>query len=130
MTDQSFSVGEQWTYRAPAEFENSRIVIGAIVSFADSDPIVCCAVFGAPRRLPDGRTAPVTIPFLPMQVSALAASVVSRDGNADVPQDFAVAFENWQHDARGLSVFTVPFEGRLDALIARQMAQSLPPAAE
>ena len=49
-----FRAGERWCYRTPAGFEQSRMVIGAVVSFASSEPIVCCAVLGAPRMLPDG----------------------------------------------------------------------------
>ena len=123
--DRQFAAGEQWSYRAPEGFEGSRIIIGAIVTFAEREPIICCAVFGAPRRLADGRIEPVTIPFLPMLGSALAASVVAHDGEAELPASFPAAFENWQNDTRGMSVFTVPFEGRLDLLIARQMAQGL-----
>ncbi len=119
-----FTAGERWAYRPPQGFENSRIIIGAIVSFTDHEPVICCAVHGAPRRLPDGRIESVTIPFLPMSATALAASVATKDGDGAVPPGFDAAFASWQDDPRGLSVFTVPFEGRLDALIARQMAQT------
>lgn len=123
-----FAAGERWSYRPPRGFEDSRIVIGAVVSFTDHEPVICCAVQGAPRRLPDGRIESVTIPFLPISATALAASVTARDGEGNLPAGFAEAFQSWQNDSRGLSVFTVPFEGRLDALIARQMAKSLEPA--
>lgn len=126
----SFTAGDRWTYRAPAGFERSRIIVGAVVTFAGREPIVCCAVPGAPRRCPDGSVETVTIPFLPMAASALAESVVARDGGADLPADFAPAFENWQSDPRGLSVFTVPFEGSLETLIAKQMANIVGVAAE
>ena len=125
-----FTTGERWTYRAPAGFEQSRIIIGAIVTFAGREPIVCCAVPGAPRRRPDGSTEAVTIPFLPMSAAALAESVVARDGTAELPAEFAPAFENWQADPRGLSVFTVPFAGSLETLIAKQMADIVGVAAE
>ena len=124
MTDRAiqFRAGERWRYRTPPGFEPSRIVIGAVVSFAQSESIVCCAVLGAPRLLPDGRVDAVTIPFLPLTASALAASVVERDGEAPVPDDFGAALALWQDDERGLAAFTVEFEGRLDLMIARQMA--------
>jgi hypothetical protein len=120
-----FTAGERWTYRAPRGFEASRIIIGAIVSFADHEPIICCAVQGAPRQMPNGKIDSVTIPFLPMSASALTASVTDKDGEGDVPPSFAAAFETWQDDPRVLSIFTVPFEGRLDSLIARQMAAGM-----
>jgi hypothetical protein len=41
-----FRAGERWIYRPPNSFEHSRIVVGAVVTFADGQPIVCCAVTG------------------------------------------------------------------------------------
>lgn len=117
-----FRPGERWIYRAPAGFDASRMLIGAVLNFQTQEPIVCCAVTGAPRLLPDGRIDVVTIPFLPLTAGAVAASVVSRDGTGELPAGFASAFQTWREDDRGLAVFTVPFEGRLDHLIARQMA--------
>jgi hypothetical protein len=117
-----FAPGERWTYDTPEGFDSSRIIIGAVLSFADRERIVCCAVTGAPRRMPDGRIEPVTIPFLPISATALASSVRTRDGEGELPPGFAGAFEAWQADPRGLSLFTVPFRGRLDELIARQLA--------
>ena len=121
----TFSAGESWCYRAPEGFEPSRILIGAVVSFEGSEQIVCCAVTDAPRVLPDGRIDSVTIPFLPLTASALRQSVTTRDGEAALPTDFGEAFQIWHGDPRGLASFSVPFEGRLDLLIARQMAQIL-----
>jgi hypothetical protein len=119
----AFRAGESWIYRPPAEFDSSRLVVGAVLTFEDREPIVCCAVTGAPRRLADGSVDEVTIPFLPLTASALEASVIGRDGESEVPTEFAQAFRSWSEDPRGLSVFTVPFDGRLDRLIARQMAE-------
>lgn len=116
------AAGQCWTYRAPEGFEESRLVIGAIASFAGSARIVCCMVTGAPRRLPDGSVDRVTIPFLPMTETAFLDSIVAVDGASAVEADFAVAFDAWQEDPRGLSAFSVPFEGFLDRLIALQMA--------
>lgn len=118
-----FRAGQRWTYRAPAGFEASRLIIGAIVTFPEREQIVCCAVTCAPRRLPDGRIDAVTIPFLPLGAGAFGQTVGVLDGTEDVPADFIVAFEIWRDDPRGLSAFTVPFEGLLDRLIARQMEQ-------
>jgi hypothetical protein len=119
----AFRAGERWVYRPPAAFAASRLVVGAVLTFEGREPIVCCAVTGAPRRLPDGSLDEVTIPFLPLTESALAASVVARDGESELPPQFAEAFRCWREDPRGLSAFTVPFEGPLDRLIARQMAE-------
>lgn len=129
MTDTPFAAGQRWTYRAPAGFEASRIVIGAILAFADSPSIVCCAVTGAPRRLPDGGVDAVTIPFLPMTEAALRGTIIARDGDSGVDESFTMAFELWRDDERGLSAFSVPFEGFLDRMIALQMAAIIGAAA-
>ena len=72
--------------------------------------------------MPDGRLERVTIPFLPMTVEALERTVTTIEGEAPVAPAFAAHFENWHEDERGLSYFTVPFEGSLDRMIALQMA--------
>ena len=84
---------------------------------------MCCAVTGAPGRLPNGSLDTITIPFLPMTSDALTRSVVARDGLEKLPGDFATAFQTWRDDPRGLTAFTVPFEGLLEHLIARQMEE-------
>ncbi len=119
----SLVAGQRWTYRTPAGFESSRIVIGAIAHFAGGRDIVCCAVSEAPRRRPDGTVELVTIPFLPMSEAAFRASVVALDGLSELPPDFAARLEEWSNDPRGLSAFTVPFEGHLDVMIAHQMEE-------
>jgi hypothetical protein len=118
-----FAAGQRWTYRAPPGSEDSRIVIGAVVAFAEGRTIVCCSVLAAPQRMPDGSIGRVTIPFLPMAADALAASVGSLDGEGAVPPEFAPQLAAWQADARGLSFFTVPIDGSLEGMIARQMAE-------
>lgn len=118
----TFAAGQCWTYRAPAGFESSRIVIGAIATFADGRHILCCSVLHAPRRRPDKTVDCVTIPFLPMSKDALAATVVAMEGHEPPAEHFREALEAWQADERGLTSFTVPFEGFLDRLIATQMA--------
>jgi hypothetical protein len=122
MSTRTFKAGESWTYNTPAGFETSRIVVGAVLSFEDREPIVCCAVTSAPRRNGDGSIEAVTVPFLPMTASALAATVQSEAGPATLPDAFAQALQDWVDDERGLSAFTVPFEGWLDHMIAHQMA--------
>jgi hypothetical protein len=115
--------GQCWTYRAPSGFETSRLVIGAIVTFDGDRSIVCCGVTGAPRRHADGRVEAVVIPFLPMTEQAFRASVVAFEGAAEPPQTFAAKLDEWGNDPRGLTTFTVPFEGYLDRMIALQMAE-------
>ena len=118
-----FVAGQRWTYRAPAGFEASRIIVGAIAIFPDEPPVLCCCVTGAPRRRPDGSVDTCTIPFLPMTERAVAASVVALDGTAEPVERFLDALQPWQDDPRGLTAFTVPFEGFLDRMIALQMAE-------
>lgn len=116
------TAGQRWTYRTPAGFEESRILVGAVVSFADSEPVICCMVTGAPRRLPDATVDAVTIPFLPMSQDAFLSSVVAEDGSGEVDDVFRACIDGWLDDPRGMSAFTVPFEGYLDRMIATQMA--------
>jgi hypothetical protein len=122
----TFAAGEQWRYRAgEAGLEASRLIIGAVLTFPASPSLVCCAVTAANRRAADGTLEPATIPFLPMTQAAVAASVTVRDGEAALPDAFQRLFEAWRQDPRGLTYFTVPFEGRLDHMIARQMAEMI-----
>jgi hypothetical protein len=115
--------GQCWTYRAPIGFETSRLVIGAIVTFDGDRSIVCCSVTAAPRRFADGRVETMVIPFLPMTEPAFRDSVVALEGDAEPPQAFASKLEDWGNDPRGLTTFTVPFEGYLDRMLALQMAE-------
>ena len=119
----SFAAGQRWTYRTPVGYEASRIVIGAILRFDGSDSIICCSVTGAPRSLADGAHDAVTIPFLPLTEAAFAATVASFDGTEEPCASFSEKLLEWSDDPRGLTTFTVPFEGLLDQLIARQMAE-------
>ncbi|MEQ1697152.1 MAG: hypothetical protein ABL901_15060 [Hyphomicrobiaceae bacterium] len=123
-----FAAGQRWTYRAPPGFEASRIVIGAVVSFGAHDLVVCAAVSGVPRRHPDGRVETVNIAFLPFSQAAFEATILIADGSDVPPPAFASEMEHWASDPRGLSTFTVAFDGYLDKLIARQMAEIVGPA--
>lgn len=118
-----FKVGQSWSYRAPKGFENSRMIIGALATFNETERVICASVIAAPRDTDDGRIEAVTIPFLPMSESAFAKSVIWNDGQCEPPEGFAQALTEWNNDPRGLSLFTVPFEGYLDRLIALQMAE-------
>ncbi|HEX2842037.1 hypothetical protein [Hyphomicrobium sp.] len=119
-----FAAGQSWSYRAPQGFESSRLLIGAIATFNGNRNIICSAVIHAPRRHADGHIEMVTIPFLPMTDAALAASVVSLcDAAAELPENFVEKLQEWSNDPKGLTAFTVPFEGFLDQMIAHQMAE-------
>jgi protocatechuate 3,4-dioxygenase beta subunit len=97
------------------------LVIGAIVRFEGADDVACVSITAAPQRQSDGQIAAAPIVLLPMTLTAVAGTVTARDGDG-VPMDgFTEAFERWQADERGFGCFTVPFEGRLDVMIARQM---------
>lgn len=116
--------GQCWSYAAPAGFEASRMVIGAIATFSAAAHIVCVSVSGAPQVQPDGSVTSVDIPFLPLAADAFLATVEARDEIATAALDpgFADALGEWNADPRGASCFTVAFDGYLDRLIARQMA--------
>lgn len=116
--------GQVWRYSAPDGFEASRISIGAIATFPDQRRIICVSVNDAPQRQPDGSIAAMNIAFLPLSEDAFAATVVALDDEATVSvnPEFADGFLEWNNDERGLTCFTVAFDGWLDKLIARQMA--------
>ena len=121
--------GQAWSYRTVPGFESSRLHIGAVLTFGDGASVVCCAVSEAPMRQADGTIAAATIPFLPMSRAAFEQSVVAVSGPAELPQEFRTALEAWRADPRGLTTFTVPFEGSLDRMIALQMAAIIGPRA-
>jgi len=117
------AAGQSWTYRAPEGYEASRLVIGAIVTFDSRRAIVCASALGVPRRHQDGSVETVVVPFIPMTEAAFRQSVVDLDGAGEPPEAFAQHLQNWSDDPRGLTTFTVPFEGHLDRMIALQMAE-------
>ena len=49
------------------------------------------------------------------------ATVVALEGSEAPAEHFRAALDAWQADERGLTSFTVPFEGFLDRMIATQM---------
>lgn len=121
----TFTAGQCWRYLPPQGFEHSRIIVGAIASFSSDARILCCAVLAAPERQPDGTCAAVTIPFLPISEAAFRQTVTRLDDDAAMalPDGFVAALEAWRSDPKGLSCFTVAFDGFMDRMIARQMAQ-------
>lgn len=117
-----FAAGQQWTYKTPEGYEKSRLVIGAVARCGDGESIVCFSVCDVPQSEASGDTGSVTIPFIPMSEEAFRASVRDLVGEAEPPSGFSDALQAWRQDERGLAVFTVPFEGSLDRMIALQMA--------
>lgn len=110
------SAGQSWRYRSQASIAPSRLVIGAILTFENRERIICVSV-----RAPDQSDDGPDIPFLPLSEPAFMASVTEVDGTGEVTASFADELAAWHADPRGLSVFTVPFDGSLDRTIARQM---------
>ncbi|MGD9802195.1 MAG: hypothetical protein AB7E81_16075 [Hyphomicrobiaceae bacterium] len=118
----NFAAGQQWAYAAPPEIPDSRIVIGAILEFGGGRVIACCTVTAALQSGAGGAAERIAIPFLPMSREALAQTVTQLDGTGVLPAAFADELESWSNDPRGVSYFTVPFEGSLERMIALQMA--------
>lgn len=125
MTGAMLKAGQCWRYAANAAFEDSRIVIGAIATFSGGQRIICCSVANAAERQGDGTLAAVSIPFLAMTEAAFRATVTELAEDTEpcaLADGFAAALADWQADPRGHTCFTVPFDGRMDHMIARQMA--------
>ena len=117
----SFAAGGTFTTGGIDGLPTPVLVIGAIVRGAGG-AIACCAIWRAAAKGADGRWTTATVPFLPLSEEALAATVVEPLAPVALPDEFLPAFEAWHADPKGLSVYTIPFEGTLDGLIARQMA--------
>jgi hypothetical protein len=118
----TLAVGQKWTFRTPPGFEHSRITIGAIVTLPNGQRIVCCSVSSAPRQTADNEILDCMISFIPMAEPAFTASIVEQDGTGELPPEFTNELAHWRDDPRGLTIFTVPFEGCLDEMIAQQAA--------
>lgn len=115
---ETIAAGQSWKYRAPQGFEQSRLVVGAIVKFEVNESIVCCSVLDVPRG---GKT--VTFPFLPLTESAFRASILELDGVAEIPGSFASRLLQWAEDKEGMMAFKVPFAGSLDQMIELQFGR-------
>ncbi|MGH1418452.1 MAG: hypothetical protein ACRBCJ_06310 [Hyphomicrobiaceae bacterium] len=120
------AAGQCWTYRTPNGFEASRLIIGAIVRFQDGQNIVCASATHTPARHNEVDQNAKSIAFIPMSEAAFRASVISCESTHIEPinpQTFQNELNSWHNDPKGMTVFTVPFEGSLDRMIASQMAQ-------
>ena len=114
--------GQNWRFHAPQGFEDARIIIGAIVTPTVGDSIVCFSVSRAPCTGAGGVLTDAMISLIPMSATAFRATVVELDGTAALPSEFSDELSAWQNDPRGLTVFTVPFDGCLDRLLTNQAA--------
>ena len=129
---EALAAGQSWTYHTPVGFESSRLIVGAVVRFENNHTIICATATDVPvRHGAEQTSSSITMPgmtniaFIPMSEAAFRASVISVDETSVTPPDadaFQSAIQAWQADPKGLSVFTVPFEGSLDRMIALQMA--------
>lgn len=113
----NYSIGQSWIYNAPKGFEGSRIIIGAILTFAGHEPVICAAVTNAPMKNDEGGLHPLTIPFLPFSKSAFDQTVVSLDGPANLPASFNDNYKSWKTDQKGLGFINIPFKGLLRNMV-------------
>ncbi len=114
---QSYHVGQSWIYEAPKGFEESRIIIGAILTFAGHEPVICAAVTGAPMKNETGDVHPLTIPFLPFSKTAFDQTVKSYDGMKELPASFRENYKSWKTDQKGLGFINIPFKGLLRNMV-------------
>ena len=115
-----FVAGQRWIYRAAPGLDGSRLILGAILTF-EGGRIYCCSITHAGRQLADGGLERVHIAFLPLTEAALLDTVIALDGTGNLPPSFAARLQDWTDDPRGMSTFTVPFDGYLDHLISLQV---------
>ena len=113
----TYNVGQAWNYEAPRGFEQSRIVIGAILTFAQHEPVICAAVTGAPMLDAQGKVKAMTIPFLPFSKTAFDQTVIGLAGDGDVPEGFQQAYQRWKTDDKGFGYIDVPFKGLLKNMV-------------
>lgn len=120
--NEPINAGQRWCFDTSYGFDDARAIVGAIVSPSSGERIVCFSVTRAPTTLDDGSKSEAMISFIPMTESAFRATITEPDGNAALPAEFSDELAAWQSDARGLTIFTVPFDGCLDRLLANQAA--------
>ncbi len=127
MTD-SYAVGQVWRFDAPKGFEDARLIIGAILTFAQHEPVICAAVTDAPMLDEKGKVKRMAIPFLPFSKSAFDQTVTSLEGQGEVPNFFHESYEKWKADKEGFGYLNVPFKGLLTSMVEDLMAHSRAPA--
>lgn len=118
----TLAAGQRWQFDTSHGFDDARLIIGALVSPGGGERIVCFSVTRAPAIVDGGEMSEAMISFVPMTESAFRATITAPDGTAAPPPEFSDELEAWQADTRGLTIFTVPFDGCLDRLLANQAA--------
>ena len=113
----AYHVGQSWTYEAPKGFEQSRIIIGAILTFAHHEPVICASVTDAPMRADSGDLQPLTIPFLPFSETAFKQTILAADGQAELPASFSANYKSWKTDQKGLGFINIPFKRLLRDMV-------------
>lgn len=116
------AAGQCWQFDTSHGFDDARIIIGALVTPQQGERIICFTVTRAPTTLDGGIASDAMISFIPMTESAFRQTITEPDGSASPPPEFSDELQAWQSDERGLTIFTVPFDGCLDRLLARQAA--------
>lgn len=124
MERDDIAAGQSWKYRAPAGFEESRLVVGAIVRFEKGENIVCCSVNNLPRKVNGGDALEtISVPFLPLTESAFRSSISEQDGVGELPNSFAQRLLMWAEDEKGMVAFKVPFAGSLEQMVELQFGR-------
>ncbi len=115
------AAGQRWRFQSLDSDVTLRLVIGAILGFEAAERVICVSMVAGDGTAPIPYARTRTIAFLPLCETAFRATVTEIDGMGEPAEGFAAEFEIWRSDPRGLTVFTVPFDGSVDRLIARQM---------
>jgi hypothetical protein len=123
MDTEPIAAGQSWKYRAPQGYEDSRIVVGAIVHFEKGESVVCCSVHNVPRKVNGSSSETITLPFLPLTESAFRSSISEKDGVGELAGSFAQRLLTWAEDANGMVAFKVPFSGNLEQMVELQFGR-------
>ena len=104
--DQSFQVGQEWSYEARAQDVNSTVLVGALEDHPKLGRIVHIAVTNVRVRNPNAEGGYSTvIGHIPMSQSALRDSVTELLASGQQADQVAEGLETWR-EAQG-GVFTV-----------------------
>lgn len=116
-----YAVGQSWAYAALPGFEQSRIVIGAIVANENVGEVICVTLVDVPLIQNQGAAPePATIDFVPFARSAIDDSVTGTPGQAAPSPIFAELHENWMEETEGDDYLTISVPIFLDILMATE----------
>jgi hypothetical protein len=117
--DNTYAVGQCWTYNTLPGFEHSRIIIGAIDEIPDIGEIICITLTNAPLPKPDGSAPDMAdIPFVPFARDAIDQSVLQQEDDAELPMEFSDLHDNWMEETEGEEFLPIPVPLFLDMLAA------------